>query len=89
MKAAGLQRMRLPPANWCALSDPNRELTAWHLAEELNRPFGSKNFLVPKIAVFCPDVRLKHIDRFTETMFKVAEAAATSSFDLLKRGALS
>ncbi len=46
------------------------ELTAWYLAEELRRPFGSKDFAVLKIAVFCPDVRLKHIDGFTETVFK-------------------
>jgi hypothetical protein len=46
------------------------ELAAWYLAEELRRPVGSKNFVVLTIAVFCPDVRLEHIDGFTETMFK-------------------
>ena len=46
------------------------ELTPWYLAEELRRPFGSKDFAVLEITVFGPDVRLKHIDGFTETMFK-------------------
>jgi hypothetical protein len=46
------------------------ELRAWYLAEELGRPFVSKDFAVLKIAVFFPDVRRKHVDGFTETMFK-------------------
>jgi hypothetical protein len=54
----------LPP------DDSSCESTTWYLTEELQRPFGSKDFAVLEIAVFCPDVRLKHIDGLTETMFK-------------------
>src|SRR5580658_1578593 len=56
--------------NVLALFRYNRELNAGYLAEEVWRSFGSKHFTKLKIAAFHPDIRLEHIDGFTEAMFK-------------------
>ena len=66
-----------PPRSSAVSNCPTTELigescglSARYLAEELRRPFGSKDFVVLEIAVFCLDVWLVYIDGFTETMFK-------------------
>src|SRR5580658_11302404 len=56
--------------NVLALFRYNRELNAGYLAGEVWRSFGSKHFTKLKIAAFHPDIRLEHIDGFTEAMFK-------------------
>jgi len=42
------------------------------LTEELRCPFGSEDVAELESAVFCPDVRLKDVDDFTEAMLKAA-----------------
>jgi hypothetical protein len=53
-----------------------RELTAGYLADELQRPFRSKEFVVLEIAVCCPDVGRKHIDGFTKSIAQSTIAMA-------------
>jgi hypothetical protein len=47
--------------------------TAWQIAEELRRPFRSKDFLELEIAIISPEVRLEDIDGFAHPVFKTTK----------------